>query len=360
MDEHYAWLAWSLLPNMNWQKVQRLLSRFPDLKTAWEEADGKILDELGLDGALSDALAQARLEKQWEQTVLELGRFNLGFVAYPDEDYPLMLREIAGPPLVLYFWGGLKEEPKANVAVVGSRKATTYGLLVASDLARVLAQNGVGVVSGLAYGIDSEAHKGVVEVGGCGIGVIGGGLDRESFYPPINFRLAQRLVEKGGVIFSEYPPGTPALPHYFPARNRIIAGISSATVVVEAGDESGALITAFLALEENRDVFAVPGRITDREAAGVNRLLKLGATPLLSSLDLLDHLGIPVALSPRARVAADEKEEKILELLANEEKHIDEIVRHLSLDTKEMLSKLTLMELRGLIKSRPGGFYTKS
>ena len=360
MDEHYAWLAFSLLPGMNWQKLQLVLKHFPDLKTAWEKAGETAFEQMGLCSDLAQQLIRAREEKLWEKVVLELGKLNLGFVAYPDEDYPLMLREIAGPPLVLYFWGGLKEEPAFNVALIGSRRPTAYGLRVVGEIAKTLAQSQVGIVSGLAYGIDSEAHRIALENKGKLVGVIGSGLDRGSFYPQSNYRLAEKIVGNGGVIFSEYPPGTPALPQNFPARNRIIAGMVSAVVVIEAGEKSGALITAFLALEEGREVFAVPGRITDSNSMGTNRLIKMGAAPLLSPLDLLDHLGIPAATSPRTHLAVDEMEERILNFLAEEARHIDEVVQGLSLDAKEALSKLTLMELRGLVRSRPGGFYTKA
>jgi DNA processing protein len=269
----------------------------------------------------------------------------------PASSFPSALAAIFDPPVGLFVRGtgdiGLLERPA--VAVVGARSCSTYGASVARMLGRELASAGLVVVSGLARGIDGEAHRGAVEANGETIAVLGCGIDR--VYPAAHAELARRVVVRG-LIVSEYAPGVEPAPWRFPARNRIIAGLAAATVVVEARERSGALITADLALEEGREVFAVPGEITSALSAGSNALLRTGATALTSPADVLEAFGLaPVhkehgGLSEAATVVAT----RLRECAAA----ADELVRALSVPPGELASALAELELAGLVEEREG------
>lgn len=273
-------------------------------------------------------------------------------VAKGGRGYPPLLAELYDPPPRLHLRGGDPEVlHRPAVAVVGARSCSSYGGQVARDLSRELAAAGVLVVSGLARGVDGEAHRGALAGGGLTAAVLGCGIDRD--YPRAHAELARRIVESGGLIVSEYAPGVEPAPWRFPARNRIIAGLAAATVVVEARERSGALITADFALELGREVFAVPGEITSGLSRGTNDLIRQGATPLLAADDVLEALGIeptppvvPDTLSPGAQAA--------LELLADEPRSLDELVRATSLASAEAAVALTELELAGLVTIAEG------
>ena len=271
-----------------------------------------------------------------------------------EPDYPAALKEIADPPERLWVWGDLKIlDNTLAVAVVGTRKPTDYGIRAAGRLSRDLAGRAV-VVSGLAYGVDTVALTEAMEAGGKVAGVIGSGLDRASFYPAVNYQLAEKIVTNGGVVISEYPEGTPPLKQHFPARNRIIAGLTVGTVVVEGMAGSGAMITAEHALEFGREVWAVPGSIFAPEAYVPNQLIKDGATPISSAEDIFESLGLdvqPQLLSQTAGVSPIE--DKICRLLNQQSLSIDEIAKELALDSQLVSSTLTLMEIKGMVKLTP-------
>jgi DNA processing protein len=267
-----------------------------------------------------------------------------------DREFPPLLRELHDPPPQLYLRGGsvpMLREPA--VAIVGARSCSSYGAQVARLLGRDLAAAGVVVVSGLARGVDGEAHRGALEAGGKTVAVLGCGIDRD--YPRRHSELASR-IEASGAIVSEYPAGTEPAPWRFPARNRIVAGLCLATVVVEARARSGALITADFALELGREVFAVPGEITAGLSAGTNDLLRQGATPLLAAGDVLDVLGIERATKVRAApsgVAA-----AVLRLLADQPREADELTRASGRTSAEVGAALTELELAGLVATADG------
>jgi DNA processing protein len=264
--------------------------------------------------------------------------------------WPVLLEHLHDPPERLYVRGrdgSLLSRPA--VAVVGARSCSAYGAQVARSLARELAAAGVAVVSGLARGIDAEAHRGALETGGATIAVLGSGIDVD--YPARHAELARRICETG-LIVSEYPPGTEPAPWRFPARNRIVAGLARATVVVEARERSGALITADFALELGRDVFAVPGEITANLSTGANRLIRQGAAPLLAAEDVLDALGIerpdstPGMLSDAASA--------LLTLLADTPRAADELVHASGRAAGEVAAELVELELAGLVAQADG------
>jgi DNA processing protein len=271
------------------------------------------------------------------------------FLARSSPDFPPLLRAIHDPPAGLFLRGGSKPEVLArpSVAIVGARACSGYGASVARSLGRDLAAVGLVVVSGLARGIDAEAHRGALEAEGTTVAVLGCGIDRD--YPAAHAELARR-VAAAGLIVSEYAPGVEPAPWRFPARNRLVAGVSAATVVVEARERSGALITADLALEEGREVFAVPGEITSSLSAGTNALLKLGAAPLTSAADVLASFGI----EPEPVVA---ERSPLLGLLPAS---ADELVRRTGLGAHEVARALVELELEGRVAVHDGVYRSTS
>jgi DNA processing protein len=270
--------------------------------------------------------------------------------------YPPLLAQLHDPPQQLHVRGDLEVLSQPSVAVVGARSCSPYGAQVARDLARELAGAGVVVVSGLARGIDGEAHRGALEAGGATVAVLGCGIDRD--YPRSHAELAGRIRQCGAVV-SEYPPGVEPAPWRFPARNRIIAGLCLATVVVEARERSGALITADFALELGRDVFAVPGEITAALSAGTNDLLRQGAAPLLSAQDVLFALGLDAPL-PSATRKVSEGAAAVFELLADGSRGADELARLARLPTAEVATALVELELAGLVTAAEGVYRCRS
>jgi DNA processing protein len=265
--------------------------------------------------------------------------------------YPELLAAIHDPPRRLYVRGAaleLLERP--CVAVVGARSCSAYGAHVARQLGRELAAVGVVVVSGLARGIDGEAHRGALAAGGATVAVLGCGIDRD--YPRAHAELARRIAAEG-LVLSEYPPGTEPAPWRFPARNRIVAGLCRATVVVEARERSGALITADLALEEGREVFAVPGEITSALAAGTNALLRQGATPLLGASDVLEALGIESRPTPDTTGLAGDAR-AVLEALRGGAAGVDELAGRLGLSAERVCAALVELELEGFAAGGEG------
>jgi DNA processing protein len=265
--------------------------------------------------------------------------------------YPPLLQELHDPPEQLYLRGGpIELLTRRAVAVVGARSCSPYGAQVARSVARDLAAAGAVVVSGLARGVDAEAHRGALEAGGATVAVLGCGIDRD--YPRSNGKLARRVCEEG-LIASEYGPGVEPAPWRFPARNRIIAGLALATIVVEARERSGALITADFALELGRDVFAVPGEITSALSAGTNDLLRQGAAPLVGAEDVLAAIGLEPQAHPRARQLSPPAQ-ALMEALAAGSRTADELVGATGLSGAEVSAALVALELEGLVAGADG------
>jgi DNA processing protein len=280
-----------------------------------------------------------------------LAAAGIRWVARTDPEFPSLLRSIHDPPPGIFLRGAVEVEllRRPAVAIVGARSCSPYGAQVARTLGRELGAAGLVVVSGLARGIDGEAHRGALEAGAPTVGVLGCGVDRD--YPASHRELAGRIRETGLVV-SEYPPGVEPAPWRFPARNRIIAGLGGATVVVEARERSGALITADLALEEGREVLAVPGEITSALSGGTNDLLRLGATPLVAAKDVLDLFGIETATGPEPDLT--EESRIALDRVRDGAAGVDELVRATGLDAGTLATALTELELAGLVVQREG------
>lgn len=283
---------------------------------------------------------------------------DMGVVLFSGSGYPSSLSDIPDPPAVLFFEGELdKALQKPVVAVIGSRRSSVYGLGVARSLSRALSSAGVCVASGLARGIDGEAHRGSLDAGGPTIAVLGSGIDVS--YPPEHGKLA-RSIAKCGALVSEYPPGTKPDRFNFPERNRIISGLSRGVIVVEAGERSGTMITVNSALDQGREVFAVPGEVTRSTSFGTNRLLKEGANLVTSVDDVLEVLGIHATESAASLLPDVEGEVgvAVVQLLADAPLHFDEIVRRLELDPGALQAELLMLEMQGHIIRRPGEIYT--
>jgi DNA processing protein len=350
------WVGFNIVPSIGPAKVRALLDRFGDLATAWY-ADEESLEGAGLDRRAIGNLIKVRAELDLDAEIAEIERHGLTFLTWEDETYPSLLREIYAPPPVIYVRGELRPEDEWAVGVVGTRRATSYGKQVTRALAGDLARNGVTVVSGLARGIDGEAHQAALDAGGRTVAVLACGLDR--IYPPEHRNLARAIVENGALI-SDYPIGTRPEARNFPPRNRIISGLSLGVVVVEAGQRSGALITVEFAIEQGRDVFAVPGNIVSRNSAGCNRLIQDGAKMVLGVEDILEELNLTMIdqqREVRSVLPANDTEAALLDLVSDDPTHIDHICQQSALPIQQVSSALAMMELKGMVRQVGGMNY---
>ncbi|GAC1413500.1 MAG: DNA-processing protein DprA [Candidatus Doudnabacteria bacterium] len=323
------------------------------------------LDQLSATFGDDFELIWRALEKQGkvygkpEKQFTNLNALGIKTVALSDPDYPLLLKQIFDPPALLYYRGILPTN-QLHIAVVGSRKASSYGLRVVEELIHPLRGQNLTIVSGLAYGIDTQAHLTALDSQLSTLAVLGSGLDYESIYPKENRELSQKIISAGGTLLSELPPGTKGLPAHFPMRNRIISGISTATVIIEAGRKSGALITGRLALEQNRDIFAVPGNIFEESSEGTNQLIKLGAKAITSADDLLKEYDLnKMNLKlPSVEHNLSKDEMLLLKHLAKKAKSLNSIVAETTLPLSAVNSLLTTLEIKGFIKALPDDKYS--
>ncbi len=349
MTDRMYWVGFNMVRGIGPARVRALLDYFGTLKEAWH-APAAELREAGLDRRSVENLLAARRSLDLEREMQRLERVGVQVFTWEDDDYPRRLRQIYNPPPVLYVRGTLLPQDEWAIAVVGTRRPTHYGREAARVLAGDLARQGVTVVSGLALGIDGVAHEAALEAGGRTIAVLGSGF--RHLYPARHRGLAKRIAEQGALI-TEYALDVRPEASNFPPRNRIISGLSMGVVVVEAGETSGALITARFAADQGREVFAVPGPIFHRPSMGTNRLIQEGAKAVTSVNDILEELNITrLAEHQEARLAIPKSdlEEQILACLTQEPLHVDDIVRQMQLDAAQVISTLTLMELKGLVR----------
>jgi DNA processing protein len=338
-------------------KVRALIDHFGDLETAWNAAPDE-LREAGLDRRAIENLLSTRRSLDLAQELERVQKAGAWIVVWDDPEYPPLLKNLPDAPAVLYIKGQLNTADREwTVAIVGTRRASAYGRQVAELLATDLARNGITIVSGLARGIDAFAHEAALKAGGRTLGVLACGIDQ--VYPPEHAKLAARLAEQGALL-TEAPCGSPPEAGSFPARNRIISGLSLGTIVVEAGQTSGALITADRSLEQGREVFAVPGNIFARTSHGPNNLLKEGATLVTSAQDVLEALNLKMVTAhseARAVIPDDPTEAKLFALLSNDPAHIDYLVHASGLPVSQVSSTLALMELKGSVRQMAGMQY---
>lgn len=359
MEDKAYWIALNRVAGIGAVRMTALLSSFGTAEAAWR-ASIQGLKAAGLDRRTLENLLQARRDldvaAEWDRVCAA----GIRVITLADDDYPANLRQIDIPPPLLYIRGTLHANDLWAVGIVGTRRASVYGHEVARSVASDLAQVGVTVVSGMALGVDTVAHKAALEAGGRTLAVLGSGVDQ--IYPPDNRGLAHAIIEQGALI-SEYPLGVRPDAGNFPPRNRIISGLSKGVVIVEAGTRSGALITARYAAEQGRDVFAVPGSILHPGSAGCNALIQQGAIPLLSSQDILSHLNLEQTVAQqaaRAVIDADPQEARLLDFLTREPRHMDDIVRDSAMPAPEVAGLLTMMELKGLVRQVGATSYVRS
>ncbi|WP_456426471.1 DNA-processing protein DprA [Desulfurobacterium sp.] len=329
MEILYA-LAFYFKKGIGLKTIKKLIDRYGSFEIAFKSGEFDLREEL------------LRAEKEIKKAQTS----GVKIVSFTEKAYPSILKKISAPPPVLYIKGEIKDG--FSISIVGSRKCSSYGRKIAYQLASFLVSHGVSVVSGLAYGIDTAAHKGAVESKGVTYAVLGCGIDID--YPSGNRNLRERILEEGGALISEFPFGTPPSKENFPRRNRIISGLSVATVVVEANENSGALITAGFALEQGRDVFVVPGNIDSVFSRGSNRLLKEGATPIVDFEDIFEELPY-LKTEENHHCGIDDKFQPIIDVLLKGDAHIDKIVAESGLPYCEVITLLFELESEGVIRS---------
>jgi DNA processing protein len=343
------------------QKFSKLLARFNSLERAWS-ASQEELEACDIGPAALKALLEKRNELSPEKLFQELEREGIKLIAQSHKAYPPQLKEISSAPAILYTRGSLEILKNKSVAVVGSRKFTEYGQRATQSLCRDLVRAGLAVVSGLALGIDAIAHRATLDAGGATIAVLGTGIDDTTIYPRDNFNLARDIIALGGALITEYPPRTPSLKQNFPARNRIMAGLTLGTLVVEAAQDSGSLITAGLALEFNREIFAIPGPIFSPQSAGANFLIKNGAKLVESATDVLQELNLSTRDQETQRKIYEPKtteEKKIWNALSTDPLHVDRLAKMTKLNPAVVGSTLALMEIEEAVRNAGGQYYIK-
>jgi len=357
------WLGLSKIQGVGAVRFKKLYSYFDSMATAWQ-ADFKALKQTGLENSVAQNIVEERKNINLDAEMENLITAGIKAVTIIDKNYPKLLKEIYNPPALLYYRGNLTDSgDEFAVAVVGTRKFSTYGKQVTETLTAELVNQGVVTISGLALGIDSIVHHTTVKNEGRTISVLGSGLDQQNIYPSSNRYLAEKILSTNGLLISEYPPGTMPLQGHFPQRNRIIAGLAIATLVIEAPESSGALITAKHALEFNRDVLAIPGNIYNFNTKGTNNLIKLGAKLITSVEDILEILNIKEVkdfISTKKITAETREEEKLIKLLSHEPIHINELIKNSKLDTPTVNSTIVLMEMKGKVKNLGNNMYVLS
>jgi len=349
LNEVKYWIGFSLIPGIGRIKLSLLEAYFGDLGKAWK-APAAELRAAGLDTKSAETIINLRGHISLDAELEKLDRHKVKAIKGDDPGYPARLKEIYDYPPLLYVRGTLVPEDEWSIAVVGTRRASVYGRQVTEEVVADLVRNKITVTSGLAKGIDAIAHRTALERGGRTIAVFGCGLDM--VYPSDNVDLARKIVEQGALI-SEFPLGTRPKAEHFPQRNRIISGMSLGTLVVEAGEKSGAMITAKWAVEQNRDVFAVPGSIFSPASKGTNRLIQEGAKLVRNCADILEELNltmVPQQMEMKDIVLTTDTESQLLNNLSKEATHIDDICRQTGLPIAAVSSTLAMLELRGLAK----------
>ncbi len=363
MSERQYWLGFSLVKGVGPVRTRRLLECFGTLQAAWD-ASPQALRDAGLDRRALNSLLETRRRVDLAAEVARLDKLGIALLTWQDDDYPALLRqlrEIDHAPPVLYMRGSLVPTDEWALAVVGSRSATPYGRQVTYQLTSELAASGLTIVSGLARGIDAEAHEAALDAGARTIAVLACGLDE--IYPPEHRGLAARIVQQGALM-SPFPLGTNPHAANFSARNRALSGLARGVLVTEAGEKSGALITAGHALEQGREVFAVPGNITAHGSAGTNRLIQDGAHPVLSAGDVLGVLELDrlpqFAEARRHLPEVSSDEQAVLAALRGEPTHVDEITAACGLPVAAVSSALVTLELKGMVRQVGPMMYTTS
>ncbi len=369
MDNRQALLAFSCFAKIGPTKIARLEKHFFGASQAFF-AKAQYLESVGIKPDLIHEFINWRKRFSLISVEQELKKEKVDFITWHDPEYPPLLKEISSAPYIIYYRGNrriLSGQGKNRLAIVGSRKHSAYAEKLLNELMLSLIDRQIEIISGLALGIDALAHQAALDNNGLTLAVLGSGLDNSSLYPNENRKLAQAIIDKNGLLLSEFPLKTPPLRQNFPQRNRIISGLAQATLIIEAKEKSGALITAFHALEQNREVLAIPGNVFSEFSAGPNKLIKMGAKTITTAEDILEIFKLDEDKKSkhnfgRKRNFLPEKElksetEKIIYRILRraheraEKITTDEIIKITKLDTALINSTLSILELRGIAKS---------
>lgn len=358
IDDPYYWFALKSIPNVGNVTFRRLLEHFGSPSRVLAASHGELATVEGVRSGVAVAIRSHNYRQEAERAAVALELSGARIVTLLDKDYPLLLKEIPDPPPYFYLKGRLPA-PAPSIAVVGSRRATEYGISTTKRLSQELAEQGITIVSGLASGVDAAAHKAALQAAGATVGVLGCGID--VIYPKENRELYGTMAERGGII-TEFPPGTEPEAPNFPRRNRIISGLSRGVLVVEAAEKSGSLITARFALEQGREVFAVPGNINFRASRGTNTLIKQGAKLVETVADIIGELPpeaerIPI-WAKRQRFNLSGDEEHLCSLLNDSPLHIDELTVRSGLTAQSVSAMLLRLELQGAVVQLSGKVFT--
>jgi len=351
-------LCLASFPGFGSRTLRKLWAAFLDPQAAWLASLSQ-LTSVGVTEKAATRFISWRAKVEPGVLIENIGRENILVLFKDDPEFPLAFKHSSDPPEILFVRGTLRDVPA--IAIVGTRRFTQYGKRCVDLLVPDLARSGLLIVSGLALGIDALVHRAVLDAGGYTVAILGGGVDDEAIYPRENFPLAQKILAGGGAILSEFPPGAENRKEHFPMRNRLIASLASATLVIEGAPESGSMITAKLALEENREVLAVPGPIWSETSSGTNQLLKLGAKVCTRAADVLEALSLDrpeLMAQARTLLPLDPIEEQILTFLT-EPQHVDELGRLMEASSATISGKLALLELKGLAKPIGGQMWVK-
>lgn len=359
-DSKKYYNAFNLIDGLGALTFKKLLTYFGNLKDAWS-ADAGLFLKAGLNNSLIEQIKIKRQKIDPDSEMEKLEKEGIDLITIEDKNYPKLLKEIYNPPACLYGRGKFNPSDEFSLGVIGARKLSFYGRQVAPSLTADLTRAGLTIVSGLAKGIDTLAHRAALSARGRTIAVLGSGLDKKSIYPRENQYLAEKISQEG-IVLSEFPLGASAQASHFPQRNRIISGLSLGVLIIEASKKSGALITAKEALEQNREVFAVPGPIFSQNSFGPNNLIKMGAKLVTEANDILQELNLNLLTeTKRNDVLADSQEESlILKQLSSEPLHIDKIILQTKLPANITSSTLTMMEIKGKVKNLGGNNYVLS
>ncbi len=359
--EQRYWIALNMISNLVPSKFRTLLDHFTSPRTIWE-APREVLTQIpGFEGSV-ETFCHHRAEIDVEQELQAIEALGLSILTLVDESYPKLLRALPAPPPVLYLQGDYREKDQLAIAIVGTRRPSAYGRMVAEKVAKELGERGITIVSGLALGIDTAAHRAALDCGARTLGVLGSGFGQ--LYPRENVRLMKKIAQSGAVL-SEFPINTPPDRWTFPRRNRIISGLARGTVVVEAPERSGALITAKLAVEQGREVFAVPGPITGETSRGTHRLIQQGAKLITSVDDILEEFGDlqltlqPQKTKPAAAPPLSALETHVLGILEYEPIHFNDVVERAALTPTDAAYALFGLTAKDLVKELDGKRYAK-
>ncbi len=354
MEKVKAWIKLISTPEVGNAKAIRLAETLGEPKNFVGSAGEALQDIDFISESIKENISLDSEPKDWQKITELIEKFQIKFISILDDNYPPLLRNIFDPPPFLFYRGSLsKDDFRRTLAIVGTRKASNYGKLMTKRIGGKLVGSGFTIVSGLAYGIDTLAHLSALESGGRTFAVMGTGVD--TIYPPRNRELAERIIENGALI-SEFIPGKEAEKWNFPIRNRIISGISLGSLIIEGTKKSGALLTAKFAMDQNRDVFALPGDINREQAEGPNYLIKLGAKIVGSANDILEEYDLVLDKIEKPFPRLTEKEERIYQILINNkpETHFDSLVVETGLSVGEISTILLSLELKDVVKKMPG------